>query len=150
MSQAFEGTNERRLKPLGRSDLALETEDVIARPIRKARGSMFANQAHGFRNVPRVRIALFHQAHRQSMSAEDQLNARAVGKLAQYFANVGGERLDVQRVIVEMLDAALGKTLNRLAVHAAPLLQAAQRGGVGIVRIERKKYKFIEAAGFFE
>ena len=53
-------------------------------------------------------------------------------------------------MIVEGFNAALGERVDRFAVDAAPFLEAAERGGVGIVGIEREQDEFVEMAGGFE
>ena len=78
------------------------------------------------------------------MRAENQMNAGAVRKLPQHRANPLHQRLNVQRVIVEMVDGAFRRPAVRLSIHAPPLFQAAQRRGVGIVRIQRQQHNFIE------
>ena len=123
---------------------------MSARPIGKFLRAAFADQAHGLFNMSRVGIAVFDEAHGQAVSAEDEMNARAVGKLAQALADVGDERLDVKRVVEEVFDGALGERVCGRAVDAAPFFQATERGGVGIVRVKREKDKFIEAVGFFD
>jgi len=116
----------------------------------EAHSALLADEAYSFSNMARVGIALFDQAHGQPMGAEDELNARAIRKVAKYFSYVGGESLDVERMIVEVLDAALGKIVVGLAVDATPFFEAAERGGIRIVRVEREEDEFVEAAGLFE
>jgi len=150
VTEFVEGADEGRLEPFGRADFALEAEEMRSRPVEEFLRSAFADEAHGLLNVARVRIAVFNQAHWQAVRAEDEMNARAVRKLSQAFANVGDQRLDVQRVVEEMFDGALGEAVLRLAVDAAPFFQAAKRGGVGIMRVKRKKDQFIEPVGLFD
>src|SRR5271165_3065177 len=121
-----------------------------ARPVGKFLGASFADQAHGFFNVARIGIALFDQAHGQAVGAEDEMDARAIGKLAEAFANIGDQGLNVERVIEEMLDAAFGEGVVGLAVDAAPFFEAAERGGVGEVRVERKENEFVEVVLFLD
>jgi hypothetical protein len=147
VAEFFERAEEGRLKPFRGADLALVAEKVRFGPVRKARGALFADEANGFGNVLGIRVALFDEAHGQPVSAEEKMNARSVGKLAKAFADVGDQRFDVEGMIVESFDGAFGKRVERLAIDAAPLFQAAERGGVGIVRIEREKNEFVEAAG---
>src|SRR6266403_72957 len=150
VAEFVEGADEGGLEPFGRADFALEAEEMRARPVGEFLRSAFADEAHGLLNVARVRIAIFNQAHWQAVRAEDEMNARAVRKLSQAFANVGDQRLDVQRVIEEMFDGAFGERVHRLAINAAPLLQAAKGGGGGIMRVKGQKNEFIEPVGFFD
>ena len=63
--------------------------------------------------------------------------------------------LDVRRMIVEIFDHAfgwrsVGSSPLRASADAAPFLHAAERGGVGIVRVERQEHDFIERSGSFQ
>ena len=149
VAEFFESGEETGLKPFGGAYFALEAEHVDFGPVGVTRGALFANEANGFGNVLGIGIALFDEAHREAVGAEEKMNARGVGKLAQAFADVGDESFDVQRMIVKGFNAALGKRVHGFAVDAAPFLKAAERGGIGIVRIEREEDEFIERAGGF-
>ncbi len=72
------------------------------------------------------------------------------GKLAKNFADVGDERLDVQRMIEEVFDGPFGKRVGGLTVNFAPFFQATECGGEGIVRIEREKNEFVEMVFLFD
>ncbi len=63
-------------------------------PVGKFCGALFTDEANGFFDVARIGIALFDQAHGQAVGAEDQMDARAIGKLAQDFADVGDESFE--------------------------------------------------------
>src|SRR5258708_19382462 len=106
VAEFVEGADEGRLEPFGRADFALEAEEMRARPVEEFLRAAFADEAHGLLNVTGVRIAVFNQAHWQAVRAEDEMNARAVRKLSQAFANVGDERLDVERVVEERFTVA--------------------------------------------
>ena len=119
-------------------------------PVGKTLRALFADEANGFVDVLRIGIALFDEAHGQAVGAEEEMDARGIGKLAEAFADVGDEGFDVERMIVEIFDGAFGESVDRFAVDAAPFFEAAERGGVGIVGIEREEDEFIETAGRFE
>jgi len=116
-------------------------------PVGKTLSALFADETESFIDVLGIRVTFFDEAHGKAVGAEEEMNAGRIGKLAQAFADVGDEGFDVKRVIVEVFDGTLGKSVNRFAVNAAPLFEAAERGGVGIMGIERQEDKFIEAAG---
>lgn len=138
VTEFFESGEEARLEPFGGADFALEAKHVDSGPVGVTRGALFADEANRFDYMFWIWIALFDEAHREAVGTEEKMDARGIGKLAQAFADVGDECFDVQRMIVEGFDAALGKRVDGFAVDAAPFLEAAECGGVGIVGIERE------------
>src|SRR3954451_8253446 len=97
-----------------------------ARPAWTLPCTAFAHQPYSLLDLPRIRIALFDQAHRQSMRAEDQVNARAIRELPQHRADSLHHRLDVQRMTVELANGMFFRAaVGRRAIYAPPLLQAA-------------------------
>src|SRR5260221_312813 len=70
---------------------------------------------------PRVRVALLHQAHRQPVRAEHQMDAGAIRKLPQHRANPLHHRLNIQRVIIELPDGVYFRAALGRAVDALPL-----------------------------
>src|SRR6516165_4320237 len=78
------------------------------------------------------------------MRAENQMNARAVGELPQHGADPFDQRLNVERMTVEMVNRTLRRPAVRLSVYAAPFSQAAERRRKRVLRIKRQKHEFIE------
>ena len=86
------------------------------------------------------------------MSAEDQMNPRTVRELPQHGSDPLNQRLNIQRMIVKIVYGAFRWPPGclfplRLVGDPAPLLQAAQCGGVGILRIKRQQNDFIQWPG---
>src|ERR1700692_2876846 len=152
VGKALNGGRQWRLEPLGWANAALIAEDVRTRPVWKLLGTSFTGQTHGCFYLARVGIALFDQAHRQSVSAENQVNPRAVRKLPQHTTDVFNQTEDIQRMIVETFDhsfgwSAAGSRPLRAIRNAVPFFHAAERGGVGIVRVKRQQHNFVEWSG---
>ena len=89
VAEFFESGEEARLEPFGGAYFALEAEHVDFGPVGITRGALFANEANGFGNVLGIWIALFDEAHREAVGAEEKMDARGIRKLAQAFADVG-------------------------------------------------------------
>src|ERR1700752_3018868 len=53
-------------------------------------------------------------------------------------------------MIVEVFDTALGQSVHRLPINPPPFLQAAERGCIRIMRIERQKHQLIKAPSLLE
>jgi len=150
VAEAFEGSDERGFEPLGGADFALVAEEMDFGPVGKLLRALLANETNGFFHVARIGIALFDQTEGEAMGAENQMDAGGIGKLTKDFADVGDECLDVKRMIVEVLDGAFGEGVDGLAVNTTPLFETAERGGIGIVRIKRKKDEFVETPLLFD
>jgi hypothetical protein len=150
VAEFVKGRDKGWLEPFGGTDFALEGENACLRPVGITRGAEFVDQANGFIDVLGVGVALLHEAHGDAVSAEDQMDERSVGKLAETFADVLNKGLNVERMVVETFDGALRKRVDGFAVDAAPLLEAAESGGERIVRIEREENEFIETSGALE
>src|SRR5260370_40569662 len=107
---------------------------------------------HGLLDLFWIRIALLDQTHRQTVRAEYQMNSRTVRELPQYGSDPLNQRLNIQRVLVKIVDGAFrwfgtGVSPLRLIDDPAPFLQASQRRGVGIMRVEWQEDAFIQEAG---
>ncbi len=150
VAKLFDGAEERRFEPLGRAQFALKTDLVNLRPVGKTGGTLFADETNGFRDVFGIGIPLLDKAHGEAMGAEKKMDSQGVRKLAETLADVRDERFDVERMIVEIFDGALGKRVDRFTVNATPLFEAAERSSVGIMGIQREKDEFIQTASRFE
>jgi len=150
VAEFFESAEEGRFEPLGGADFALVAELVNLGPVGKTLSALFADETESFIDVLGIRVALFDEAHGKAVGAEKEMDARGIGKLAEAFADVGDEGFDVKRMIVEVFNGTLRKSVNRFAVNAAPLFETAERGGIGIMGIERQEDKLIETAGIFK
>src|SRR5580704_1456007 len=106
LAQALDRSCQRRLQPFRGSDPTLIAKQMRSRPPRVLLRARFANQANRLLNLLRIRISLFHQAHRQPMRAEYQMNARTIRKLPKYRPDALHHRLHVARMVVELSDRA--------------------------------------------
>ena len=100
---------QRRLQPFVRPDPALVAQQMNLRPAVVLLRAQLAHQPHRFFDLFRIRIAFFDQAHRQSVRAENQMNPRAIWKLPQNRTDALHQRLNVKRVIVKVINRALGR-----------------------------------------
>src|SRR6266481_4706905 len=116
MAKPLYRLRKRRFQPLIRPDPALVAKQMNFRPARIPPRAQLANQPHCLFDLLRIGVALFYQAHRQPMRAEDEMNARAVRELPQNRTDAFDQRLDVERMLVKMVD----RTLRRAAVVLAP------------------------------
>src|SRR5712692_9173319 len=120
-----------RLEPFLRADAALEAEGVGVGP-----GAELAHFSNRGIDLPGVGIAPFHQAHGQAVGAEENMDTSGVFELREGEVNPLDQRLNVERMVEKVFyDAGRAQAIG---AEAAPLLQAAERGGVGIVRVERE------------
>src|SRR5260370_11917648 len=107
---------------------------------------------HGLLDLFWIRIALLEQIDGETVRVELQMNWRTVRELPQYGSDPLNQRLNIQRVLVKIVDGAFrwfgtGVSPLRLIDDPAPFLQAAQRRGVGIMRVEWQENEFIQPAG---
>src|SRR6266446_2236053 len=104
VSQPFDRLRQRGLKPLCRTDAALIAKHARLRPARKLLCAQFAHETYRLLDLLWIGVALFDQAHRQTMRAEHQMNPRTVRKLPQYRSNPLDQRLNIERMIVKIID----------------------------------------------
>src|SRR5262249_8830344 len=84
---------------------------------------------------------------RQSVSTEDEMDSRTIWKLPKADSDFLNERLNIQRMIVKLANRFLRRPAFWLAVNWLPFFQAAQRGGVRKMRINRQQNNSIELPG---
>src|SRR6266478_7991134 len=104
---------------------------------------------HGLLDLFWIRVALLDQTHWQTVRAEHQMNPRAVREMPQYRSNPLNQRLNIKRMIVEIVDGAFYWFPCRqfplcLIGDPAPFLQAAECRRVRIVRIKRQQDDFVK------
>src|SRR5277367_2279298 len=105
--------------------------------------SLFADQPNGSFDLVWIRISFFDEAHRQAMRTENQMNAGAVRELPQYGTDTLRERLNIERVVVELTDGALRRAIFWLPIDATPFLEAAESCGIRELRVERKEHDLV-------
>ena len=147
VAECVEGFDEGGFEPFGRAHSALETENARFGPVGVAGGAEFVDKANRFVDVLWIGVPFFDEAHGDGVSAKDEMNPRGIRKLAEALADIVDEGLNVERVVVETFDGAFGQRVDRFAIDAAPFLEAAERRGVGVMRIERKEDEFIKTLG---
>ena len=139
-SHLFDGAGERRLEPLLRPYFALKAENVRVFP-----SAHLAHHPHRLLNMLGIGIALFDQRHRKAVGAKHQGDLFGIRKLIQHTVDPLDDPPDVVGMIEEMLDDV---HRNLRLIEAIPFLQAATRGGKGIMRVERQQDEFIVRGAF--
>ena len=108
------------------------------------------HQAHGFLHLARIGIAAIDEGNRQAMRAENEMNAGGIGEVAEARRDAFGERLNIERMIVEFFDRVHFRGVrggSGWAIETRPFLHAADGGGERILRIEREEDQIVQGRG---
>src|SRR5277367_1602860 len=120
---------------------------MCLRPAGVLLSSLFADKPNSSLDLIRIRITFFDEAHRQSVRAENLMNAGAVCEVPQNRTDSLHERLNIKRIVVELTDSALRRATFWLPIDAPPLLEAAKSCGIRELRVERKEHDLIQRRG---
>src|SRR2546423_11048613 len=109
-----------------------------SRPVGILPRPRLAHETYGRFNLIWVGVTFLDQTHGQPMRAEHQMNARAVRELPKHGADSLHQRLNVQRVIIELPNGMFLWFPVRRTTDATPFFQATEGRSVRKVRIERQ------------